>query len=150
MIILARWAPAAALLVLLGCAEREREVELEGRREAGMERGPAESVPATRVPEETLTMWDVRFDDPAGEPGSFHMNESEGGWTIVTGAIGAAITWRQSDLLGSGRFTVGATFEQRDAPPGHAEGYGLFAAASTWTIPTSATRTSGCAARGTT
>jgi hypothetical protein len=119
MIETTRWTLAVGLIAALaGCAEREPEPEVQTE--------APEGAPETTVAPADLANWDVRFDDPAGEPGSFKMTEADGGWAFVTGPSGSAITWRPSDLWESGPFTVGAAFEQKDAPADHTEAYGLF------------------------
>jgi hypothetical protein len=118
MIKTTRWTLAAGLIVALaGCAEREPEPEV-----AETPEGAAENTVAPG----DLANWDVRFDDPAGEPGAYKMTEADGGWTFVTGPTGSAVTWRPSDLWESSPFTVAAAFEQTDAPADHTEAYGLF------------------------
>jgi hypothetical protein len=119
MIRTTRWALIAGLAVLApACAERDPEPEV------GAE--TTDSAPETRVTEADLAVWDVRFDDETGAAGAFQMAESEGGWTITTGASGSGITWRPADLMESGPFTVSAGMEEREAPLYHEEAYGLF------------------------
>jgi hypothetical protein len=113
-----RWTLTVVLLAALaGCAEREPEPEVQA--------DAADSAPETRVTAEDLAVWEVRFDDATSEPGGFLMTEVEGDWTIMTGPNGAGITWQPADLREGGAFTASATMEERQAPAGHAEGYGL-------------------------
>ena len=112
-----RWTAAAVLVAALaGCAERSEEPEV---------RAETEDQPEAGVSAQDLAVWDVRFDDAASGPGGFQMTEAAGGWTIVTGANGAGVTWRLADQQEGGDFTVAATMEERQAPADHAEGYGL-------------------------
>src|SRR5688572_33495335 len=118
MIETTRWTLAAGLIVALaGCAEREPEAEVEGT---------PEGAPENTVAPANLANWDVRFDDPAGEPGAYKMTEADGGWTFVTGPTGSAVTWRPSGLWESRPFTVTAALQQRDAAAHHPDAYGLF------------------------
>ena len=87
---------------------------------------PADSVALNPVTEELAT-WDVRLDQPTGDAAGFQMAEQPGGgWTVKTGPNGAAVTWRDQDMVQSGAFMATATMEERSAPADHREGYGLF------------------------
>src|SRR5688572_25925540 len=115
MIRTTRWTLAAGLIVALaGCAEREPEPEVQADAAEGAE---------TTVTPADLNEWDVRFDDATAGPGGFQMTEAGAGWTIVTGASSAAVTWRPSDLLEGGASSVSATLVQKEAPADHVEGY---------------------------
>lgn len=71
---------------------------------------PAAAPSLTPVNTELKT-WRVRFDDPAADAGVFQMTEKPGGgWVIKTGTGGAAVNWRDGDMVDGGAFQVGATF----------------------------------------
>jgi len=108
------------------CSPAEERVEIEA--EDTPEAGAAVPEEAGDIPEtvsaEDLSAWDVRLDDPAGDPAGFHMVQDGGALSIETGPAG--IAWRPIDLARGGAFEVSADFAQREAPEGHREAYGVF------------------------
>ena len=76
-----------------------------------------------RVTREDLSEWSVQLDDPTGDAAGFQLMVQDAGLRVTTGPAG--IAWRPVDLVMSGDFTVSATFQDRGAASGDAEGYGL-------------------------
>src|SRR5688572_5358950 len=114
-----RAALALATMCALGACSREDAAEGEP--------ALADSAPPSTVAAAELSAWKVRLDAAAADAGGFQMTEEPGGgWTVKTGPDGAAITWRDSDLVEGGSFRANTAIEERAAPAEHREGYGLF------------------------
>lgn len=114
-----------ALLIsvaLASCGPADEQQELEAGPEAGPEATEVE-VPE-EVTAEALSKWSVRLDGVGDDPAGFQLVVEDGGITATTGPAGVA--WRPVDLVRGADFTATATFQQRAAPPGHTEGYGVF------------------------
>lgn len=70
-----------------------------------------------------LDRWNVDLDQGGTRVSRFEREVTEGGFGVTTGPAG--ITWRSTDRVPEGDFTVSAEFTQRSAPVGHQEGYGI-------------------------
>jgi hypothetical protein len=112
------------LPALFACSPREDMEDANDAPGAAVE-GPAleDAELPESVTREDLSEWNVQLDDPTGDAAGFQLMVQDAGLRVTTGPAG--IAWRPVDLVMSGDFTVSATFQDRGAPSGDAEGYGL-------------------------
>lgn len=101
-----------ALATLVGCTDESAENEMEDG-----------STDAETLTARTPT-WEVRLDQEDADEGGFQLLESEEGLRLETGPAG--VFYDPADLVGSGDYTLSATFIERGDPGSHRESYGLF------------------------
>lgn len=111
----------AALGLTLACALGACSKEDQAEKRAPL--GEIPPAPAVAPVTNELSVWNVRFDDPAAQ--GFQMTEQPSGWWLVNSGSTGGITWRDGDLVQGGPYRLIATFSAPSSAGG-GKGYGVF------------------------